>query len=674
MKILEPIQVGKITLKNRIMFTPLTTGYEGRDGSIGEQSRNFYTRLAQGGVGYIVVGDVVPCQTVSPTPKLYDDRQIESYKLLADSVHQYGAKLGLQIFHPDYDAELITRLVGETFALKAKAKALMDAKDPSASAVAAEAAQKEKEAFGKLHYDMTHFVSEASKEQLAKILEKIKACIRRAVKAGVDVIEVHGDRLVGSLCSTILNHRNDEYGGSFENRTRFALEFVDAIKEADPDICIDYKLPIVTKYEDGTVLGKGGLFIDEAVEFAKLLEKHGVDMIHVAQANHTGNMNDTIPAMGTREYGFMLDYTKRVKEAVSIPVSTVGRITTPEAGEALLEEGVCDIIGYGRSLLCDPDIGNKLAEGNISKIRKCIMCNKGCTDSIMNRRFVSCVLNAENGYEYKRVIHKAKNPRTIAVVGGGVAGLEASRVLALKGHHVDLYEKSFRLGGQVNIAMVPPRKGEMARIMNYYEAVLKDLDVTVHLNHTFTKDDAKNYDTVINAVGAHNLVPHIPGIDGSNVSNAWDVLSGKEIVFGHIAVCGGGLVGVETAEYLAEKGYKVSIIEMLPEIANGESKTILPTLMASLNKHQVDIHNSSKIKEINLHGVVVDVLDKDGNVLRQETITSDFVVNALASQKNILDLEGASCKVIDVGDCSGSRPSTIENAVKTAYDAANSID
>lgn len=675
MKILEPIKVGKITLKNRIMFPPLTTGYEERDGSIGEHSRNFYTRLAQGGVSYIVIGDVVPVPTVSPTPKLYMDSQIESFRLLAESVHQYGAKLALQIFHPDYDAEAITRMVGETYALKAKAKKLQEMNDPSAGEVAALAAEKEKAAFGKLHYDMTHYISEVTEEQLNAILGKIKDCIARAVKAGVDVIEVHGDRLVGSLCSTILNHRTDEYGGSFENRIKFALAVVRAIKEANPDITIDYKLPIITLDKDGKPCGKGGLFIDEAVEFAKILEKEGVDMIHVAQANHTGNMNDTIPAMGTREYGFMLKETKAIKNAVSIPISMVGRVTTVKAAEALLEQGVCDIVAFGRSLLTDPDIANKLSEGKENEIRHCMMCNKGCTDSIMNRTFLSCVLNAENGYEYKRVITKAKNPRSIAVVGGGIAGLEAARVLAEKGHHVDLYEKSFKLGGQINIASVPPRKEEMLRSLNYYENVLASRDVTIYLNHEFTKDDAKKYDTIINAIGAHNLVPHIQGIENVNVVNAWDVLANKEIVFGKIAVCGGGLVGVETAEYLSEKGYEVTIIEMLPNIANGESKTILPTLMANLEKNHVEIKTLSKIKRFELGAVVVDKLDKDNNVIGEETIACDFVVNALASTKNKIDLDGVEgINVIAVGDVAGDRPTTIEHAIKTAYDAANSID
>ena len=675
MKILEPIKVGNIELKNRIMFPPLTTGYEERDGSIGEKSLAFYTRLAKGGVGYIVVGDVAPVNTASPTPKLFDDRQIPTFEKLASSVHAYGAKLGLQLFHPEYDVEGVGRLIVlsmktlkeaemakangdmETFALKMK-----------------EADQVRKDAFAKLHHDMLNFVNEATIDQLQQIKNQIGKSAARAYKAGVDVIEVHGDRIVGSLCSTILNHRNDIYGGSFENRIRFALEVVDSIKENAPDITIEYKLPIVTKMKDGSYLGKGGLIIEEAVELAKILEAKGVHMIHVAQANHTGNMNDTIPAMGTRDYTFMLEETKLIRKAVSIPLSIVGRLTTPAAGENLINQGVCDIIAYGRSLLADPDIVNKLENNKANQIRKCIMCNKGCTDAIQSRKFLSCVLNAENGYENIRQITPCKESKTIAVVGGGVAGLEASRVLALKGHKVELFEKSLKLGGQLNIASVPPRKEEMNRILNYYQEVLKDLDVTIYLNKEFKSSDSEKYDVIISAVGASILVPKIPGINNENVVSSWDVLANKEIVFGKIAVCGGGLVGVETAEYLAEKGYDVTIIEMQDKIAKEESSTVLPTLMKNLAKHNVEIKVNSKVRAIEKDHVIFDVLDKDGSVISEEKIYCDFVVNALASAKNTLVIEDETKKVIPIGDCLGDRPSNIDHAIKSAYDVANSID
>lgn len=175
-------------------------------------------------------------------------------------------------------------------------------------------------------------------------------------------------------------------------------------------------------------------------------------MIHVGQANHTGNMNDTIPAMGTQPYCFMSKYTKQIKEAVHIPVSSVGRILTPENGEAMIENGVCDIIGLGRSLLTDPDYVHKLEKGEAHRIRHCMMCNKGCTDAIQNRKFLSCVLNAENGYEYERVITPATTKKKVVIVGGGPAGMEAARVARLKGHDVVLFEKETTLCGQLNIA------------------------------------------------------------------------------------------------------------------------------------------------------------------------------------------------------------------------------
>ena len=285
MKLLEPIKVGPITLKNRIMFPPMTTGYEERDGSISKQSFNFYKRIAEGGVSYIVLGDVAPVNTVSPTPKLFKDEQIPAYKELADALHEFDCKLGIQIFHPEYDVQALAEMFKKGDMQAARAK---------------------------LHHDMLHFTDEVTPEALNTILKQMGECVRRAYEAGVDVVEVHGDRLVGALCSTVLNHRTDEYGGSFENRTRFALQVVESIKEHAPHICIDYKLPIIT---DNPLRGKGGLKIDEAVEFAKKLEEAGVNMIHVGQANHTGNLNDTIPAMGTQPYCFMQSYTQaRISE------------------------------------------------------------------------------------------------------------------------------------------------------------------------------------------------------------------------------------------------------------------------------------------------------------------------------------------------------------------------
>ncbi|MDY6093497.1 MAG: FAD-dependent oxidoreductase [Candidatus Enteromonas sp.] len=676
MKLLEPIQVGPLTLKNRIMFPPLSTGYEEKDGSIGEQSRAFYTRLAKGGVGYIVLGDVSPVPTVSPTPKLYQDSQIPSFARLADSLHEHGAKLGIQIFHPEYDSAMVAQLVGETFALLGKSKALLaQGKEEEAKAIQAEGEAKRKEAFAFLHHSMMHFANSADKAALEQIKEAMVQTAIRAQKAGVDAIEIHGDRIVGSLCSIRLNRRNDEYGGSFENRIRYALEVTKAIIAAVPGMMIEYKLPVITLDKEGAPVGKGGLFLEEAVELARRLQELGVHAIHVGQANHTGNNNDTIPSMGSRDYAFMLQATKKVKEAVNIPVSAVGRIISSQNGEMLLQSGVADIIAYGRSLLCDPDIPVKLASGE--PIRECMSCNKGCTDAIAGKgtfRFVSCVLNPENGFEATKSIIKTAHPKKVGIVGGGIAGLEAARVAALKGHHVDLFESTYSLGGQIRIASVPPRKEEMVRSIAYYEKILPRLGVRIHMGHAFNKEDAKGFDHLILATGAKPLVPNIPGIRGINVASAWDVLSGKALPFGGVLVLGGGLVGAETAEYLACKGLSVGIVEMTPNVAAQESPTILPIMMKDFADHGVDLYTSCKVKEIREKDVLVDVLDAQKNPVEEKSLPCDFVVNALASVKNPIDLSGLDIPVSLCGDVAGDAPSNIDHALLTAYDCANAIE
>ncbi len=646
------IQIGNMLLKNRVVFPPLTTGYEERDGSIGEKSFNFYKRLAQGGAAYIVLGDVAPVNTATPTPKLCRDDQIPSFQRLADACHAYGSKLALQIFHPEYDVAGVGKYIIESRMLQQQGKM------EESQAVA-------KKAFAKLHHDMQHFVNEATQAQLDEILAAIRACAARAQVAGIDAIQIHGDRLIGSLCSTILNKRTDSYGGCFENRIRFALQVVEAIREAAPELAIDFKLPIVTPMAGG-LRGKGGLELEEAVKLAVILEQKGVDMLHVAQANHTGNMNDTIPAMGTREYGFIADCAEAVKKATKLPVCAVGRILTEAAAEALLASGKCDLIGLGRPLLCDPDFANKAESGEA--IRYCISCNKGCTDKISNRGFCECVLNAENGMEYHRVIAKAQNCKKVAVVGAGIAGLEAARVAALKGHSVTLFEKSYELGGQINLAAVPPRKSEMLRAIHYYKAILPALKVTVQLGAEPDKDILNSFDHVIVAVGAKNLMLPVPGAQLPHVVSAWDVLAGSHIVFGKVAVIGGGLVGAETAEYLAQQGAKVSIVELMPEIAKGESATVLPSLKASFAKHGVKELVNTKLTEIKPGCVICE------DTQTQETLTvdADFVVMAVGARANAFNCEGIHATIHYVGD--SIKAADISNAIRTAYDVANAIE
>ena len=634
--ILQPIVVGGQTFKNRIMFPPLTTGYE-KNGMISEQDMGFYTRLAKGGVGYIVMGDVAPINSFSPTPKLFDDSQIPAFKALADSVHAYGTKLGVQIFHPEYDVDAINSLFMQ---------------------------KKFDEMRQRLHHDMMFFTDEASEEMLMSIIDKMCACAVRAQKAGVDVIQIHGDRLNGCLCSTRMNHRTDKFGGSLENRVRFARMLTRAIRKAVPDMVIDYKLSIVTPQR-----GKGGIDEADAVQFAQWLVEDGVDMFHVAQANHTGNMADTIPPMGVQPYGFFVKIAGDIKKAVNVPVSAVGRIVDADMAARVIESGMADIVAMGRPLLADPDWGTKIAAGKACDIRRCISCNKGCTDAIQNRQFLSCVLNAENGYENTRSIQPAAQKKKIAVLGGGPAGLEAARVAALRGHDVTLFEKTTTLGGQLNIACVPPRKEEMRRATQDLIHAVCNAGVHLCMGQTRTAEQLKDagFEAVINAVGAHSAAPRIPGIDGVNVADAWKVLAGEQQVYGTVAVIGGGMVGCETAEYLAARGCKVSVIEMMDKIAAGESTTILPTLLENYKTYGVEQYPSHKVKEFRMDAVVCE--NKDG---AEVTIPCDYIVLAMGARSNEFDaaaLEAANIPVYSIGDAAG-KAADISNAIRTGYDTA----
>ena len=666
--LLSPIQVGSLTLKNRVMFPPLTTNYEERDGSFGDQSLHFYQRLAKGGVGYVVVGDVAPVNTATPTPKLCDDRQIPAYRRLAQALHAYDCKLGLQVFHPEYDVPGVNKLImASVMAGKAAEDAKAQGDMETFQQKMEESGIKRKEAFGKLHHDMLHFVNEATVEQLEQIKQSMADCARRAAEAGVDAIEVHGDRLLGSLCSVILNKRTDSYGGSFENRVRYALEVVGALKQAAPSLMIEYKLPIITRNADGSLRGKGGLVEEEGLEFAKLLEQAGVDMIQVAQANHTGNMGDTIPPMGTVPYNWVLPVAEKVKKLVSIPVATVGRVLTPEAGEESLQNGQADIIAYGRSLLCDPDIANEYAQG--MPIRACLNCNKGCVDAISVRKWASCVLNAENGSEQTVSIRPGEGEKKVVVVGAGIAGLEAARVAALRGYQVTVYEASDRMGGQVNLAAVPPRKSEILRAVEYYEKLLPMLNVQIKLNTCCTVADMNAADAVIVAVGAQNVMLPIPGGDAGNVVSAWDVLGGKAKVSGHCAVIGGGLVGTETAEYLLEQGCQVSIVEMMDKSASGESSTILPIILKDFEQGGVKQYVNTRVQRVQEHGVIA----TDTTSGEEVEIPCDYVVMAVGSKKKPFDVTVVTVPVEFVGDCSGERTADIASAIRSAYHAANRI-
>lgn len=666
--LLQPLHVGPLTLKNRVMFPPMTTGYEERDGSISPRSLHFYERLAKGGVAYVVLGDVAVVNTATPIPKLCRDEQIPSFRLLADTLHRYDCKVALQLFHPEYDAAVVTdklRRIGPLMAEISAAKergdtALFDAKTAERKALGAELDVL-------LGHGEDSFANTATHEQLHAILRATAASARRAAAAGIDAIEIHGDRLLGSLCSTLLNQRTDCYGGSFENRVRYALETVAAVREAAPELMIEYKLPLVTVNADGSLRGRGGLLEEEAVRFASLLEHAGVHMIQAAQANHTGNMGDTIPPMGTVPCNWTLPIAEKIRQAVSIPVATVGRVLTVESGEEILRRGQADVIGYGRSLLADPDIADKAERDE--PVRHCLNCNLGCVDALHNRRYLSCVLNAENGDEETVFIRPGEGKKRVAIAGAGIAGLEAARVAALRGYQVTVYEASDSIGGQLKLACLPPRKDELRRAVEYYEKLLPTLGVEIRLNSPCTAKELNAADAAIVAIGAHERTLDIPGLTRDNVVSAWDVLSGKQTVSGRCVVVGGGLVGTETAEFLLARGCQVSAMKRSDRLAGGISATLVATVLADFEKGGLTQYLRTRITAVTAEGVQAEDLTTGQDVF----VPCDWVVMAVGSEKNVWDAGEITVPVQFVGDCSGEAPADIASAIRSAYHAANRI-
>lgn len=648
MKLLEELKLKNVTFKNRIAFPPMTTAYGGGNGVhddlFAPQSIAFYERLAKGGAAYVVIGDIPTCNTFSNSrSKVTGEEDIPNLKILSSALHKYGCKLGLQFFVAESDVAEMEKLMKE--GRMAEARAIMHS---------------------------YNYPLEISKEKIREIIDLTAQAAVWAYEGGVDVIQVHGDRFNGVLLSSTLNTRTDEYGGSLENRMRFALETVRAIHEKCPQIAIEYKFSMRTVNPDGSIRGNGGLNLEESLIFAKELEKAGVEMLHVAQANHTSQSEDTMPPMGIQPYGFTTaKYLDELRKVVDIPLCAVGRIINPYTVEAILEDGMADMVSLGRSLLCDPDFVKKFEEGRPDEIRQCISCNKGCLDSVMAGTFCQCSLNPENGYELSRSIGTADVKKKVAVVGGGVAGMEAARVLALRGHDVTLFEKTYRLGGQVNIAAVPPRKFEMRRAIDNYERILPKYGVDIKMGCDASKEDLSEFSDVVIATGAVNMDIPVPGHDEGYVVSAWDVLDGKSIVFGNIAVIGGGLVGAETAEFLANIGAKVTIVEMLPTIAKDEGVTVRPTLMKDLESHNVKMMVNTKLLKIEDRKIFVEV--SDGDAKREEALPVDFVVMAVGAKAYRAELNGFKGNVYYAGDCAGERPADISHATKNAYDVACTI-
>ena len=513
---------------------------------------------------------------------------------------------------------------------------------------------------------------ELSIAEIGAIVDKFTAGAERAQKAGFDGIEIQATHgyLLTEFLSPDSNKRQDAYGGHLRNRARLLLDIVTAVRDR---VGADY--PVWVRLTAQQFHTDNGITLEEAQQVARWLEEAGVVALNVSADYYQSNMRMPWKVAGEKlphppmahPHGFLVPLAAEIKKVVNIPVMAVGWMS-PETGEQALREGKIDMVVMGRSLLADPEIPNKVASGKLDDIRPCIGCLI-CQVDI--DKGVRCTVNATVGREHEYPIVPAKKKKRVVVVGGGPAGLEAARVAALRGHEVTLFDKETSLGGQLLVASFPPHKGVLAKLANYLNARVEQLGIKVKLGKEATPEiilKAKP-DAVVVATGVTRSVPKLPGIEMAKVVDAADVLTSRTEVGDKVVVIGGGVVGCETAEFLADKGKEVTIVEMLDDLAAGMERWHRQYLLERLDLLGVTILTRTRAEAVQAEGLIVSTESRPKQVLPADTIV--LATGATPNQELYRQLSGKVPEIYLVGDC--VEPRHIVEAIAEGFLASQAI-
>ena len=635
-KLLEPVKVGSFTFRNRMVLSPMLTCSADDDNSVSDDTVRYYTERAEGGVGAIITEYFYVDEKASKARGRQlantGDRYLPGMKRLVAGVKAYGCSIIMQICH--CGRQTSEKWIG------------MQPVAPSPVP------------------NMGTMPRELTIDEIIEIQEAFQDAAERAARAGFDGVEVHGAHgyLLNTFASEATNKRTDAYGGSWDNMMRFSIETVAKVRSGlGSDKILGYRI-------NGSDFIPGGITEDQLRVFAKRLEQSGVDYLHVS-----GGMQESMqyliqPMYVPREV--LVPFAAIVKKVVKIPVISVGS-HTPETAERTLKSGKADLIAFGRALIADPQLPHKIREGRQADIRPCLRCNGGCVGHSSKNERILCEINPVIGRWHWDYFAKApKGKKKIAVVGGGIAGLESARLAALRGHEVHVYERMGLLGGHLVEGSVPFFKEEVVRYLHWQKKQLGDLNVAIHLNDEMTPEKARqtNADVVVIAVGSEFIPPLFP-VDSTDVMMADKALLHPHTVREPLAIIGGGIVGSETALYFAgELGKKVILIEALEDILLAESNPInRKAMIKGLSDSGAAIYRGTKVTGI--CSGKISCVDTHGNILEFEPASVIIALGLRPNRYPIDAYRNAAPVVVCVGDCGGVR--NIAGAIEDAFQAAN---
>ncbi len=594
----SPVQIGTVTVPNRFVVPPMGNNLANTDGTLSDRSLSYYQARAKGGFGLITIESTVVYREAKGGPRkpcLFSDDTVESFRRVADACHAYGAKVSIQLQHAGPEGN--SALTG--YPLKA------------ASAMPASAGREIPEA--------------VSNEEVYRIIECYGDAARRAQQAGIDMVEVHCAHgyLVSTFISQRTNNRTDEFGGCFENRMRLPRLIIENIRRKTGG-----NLPILCRINACDEV-EGGQSVQDAAAVAAYLEQEcGVDALHVTRAVHLHD--EFMWAPGITHGGFNADLVTEIKRAVSVPVIAVGRFTEPQYAELLVKQGRADLIAFGRQSIADPELPAKARNGQLETLSPCIGCLLGCVPNMFVGKPITCAVNPCVGRECE--LTSAPEKKRVTVVGGGPGGLYAAWVCAVRGHQVTLVEKANELGGNFRIAAYPTGKGQLTEAIR--SMIVKCQQAGVDLRCGVEADEmllrSLAPDAIILATGSMPLLLPIPGLSDCGYVTAQDMLDGKAQMGKNVLVVGGGMVGCEAAEYLAERGHQVTVIEMKDVIAADVTPENRRYMFENFEENHVLLRPGAKVTQFYADGVDCALVDGSTGSLRGY----DNIVLAMGSRSN----------------------------------------